>query len=288
VRRFRVPEIVLGFLSATAFWALVAVVYPDYYGSEQSPNKNAAVVSAPKPPQEAEVEINQRIANYNRTLDWLTAFLVIANIALWWATWRGSAKHSRDMEAALAHAEKALATGERAFVFIDGFNVEMTTAVDSNRPGHDFTWLPERYQQDPSLWIARFAAQPRWKNGGNTPTNQLTVQANWGMFREGIPPNIEYTYRDQPAPFFLGPRAVEPSPAIEIPPVQALINWANNPAGIEPIILIWGRADYRDVFDAPHFVEWCYWLRLLRPIPQERMAAQFIQWGQYNRTDQSG
>lgn len=187
------------------------------------------------------------------------------------------------MKAALKHAKEALATAERAFVFIDGFNFELSTAADDET--RDFSHLRPFYQRNPGIWITRFAAQPKWRNGGNTPTTRLTVQCDWRLFREGIPPDFDYPYREQPAAFLLPPRAMEISPILIIPPAMALVEWENNPVGIQPIILIWGRADYRDVFDKSHFIQWCYWLRFSRPIPAERMGAQFIQWGPYNRTD---
>jgi hypothetical protein len=278
LRRFRIPEIVLGALITLAMLAFGATIFVFNPKNNQAQYKTAKTT----PQVSSEALTNERIADYNETLDWLTGGLVFSTVGLWIVTWLSGRRQSRDMEAALDHAERALATAERAFVFIDGFNVELTTAQDSELAG-DYSALPPRYQRDPGLYITRFAAQPRWKNGGNTPTRQLTIQADWGMSRDGIPPR-EYTYRNQPAPFFLGPHAVESSPFFDIPSAPVLVDWANNPAGIEPIILIWGRADYRDVFDATHFVEWCYWLRFSRPRRDERMSAQFIQWGPHNHT----
>lgn len=51
------------------------------------------------------------------------------------------------------------------------------------------------------------------------------------------------------------------------------------------MILIWGRADYEDVFDKPHFVEWCYELRF-DMYDGKRLSATFIQIGNHNRTDE--
>jgi hypothetical protein len=87
-------------------------------------------------------------------------------------------------------------------------------------------------------------------------------------------------------PFFLGPQAVEASDVIEMTGTMALVNWQWNPVSPSPRMFIWGRADYRDVFGQPHFTEWCYQLRLSRPVRSERIRAQFIQWGEYNRTDE--
>jgi len=81
--RFRVPEIALGFLTGAVFGMSVAIIYPKYYGSEQPAAQNATPILVPKPANETEVETNRRIADYNRTLDWLTFGLIIANLALW-------------------------------------------------------------------------------------------------------------------------------------------------------------------------------------------------------------
>ena len=58
-----------------------------------------------------------------------------------------------------------------------------------------------------------------------------------------------------------------------------------SPMGVEPFILIWGRADYEDVFQQKHFVEWCHRLRLSRT-GGEKMSAGTFQWGDYNRSDE--
>jgi hypothetical protein len=114
----------------------------------------------------------------------------------------------------------------------------------------------------------------------------MRIQVDWrGPGGKGVPP-AEYEYRSHAQPFFLGPMAVEPSEVVDIPTAAAIINWSMRPLGVEPFILIWGRADYEDIFDGKHFVEWCYRLRFSRPIHKERMTAQFIQWGDYNRSDE--
>ncbi len=179
-----------------------------------------------------------------------------------------------------AAGERTLTTTERAFVFIDGFNVELTTAGD--RP-LDTSQLPERYRDDPGLYVTRFAAQPRWKNGGNTPTENLTIQVEWRGPAGPIPP--EYTYREEPRAFFLGPQTTQTSDYVEMPGAQALVAWAGNPIAPQPMMFIWGRADYNDVFGRSHFIEWCYQVRFSRPIRSLRMQAEFIQWGEYNRSD---
>ena len=107
MKRFRGHELALGILIATIFWVAVATIYPKYKTA-----KSEAEQGTPKVATEAET--NKRIADYNETLDLLTAFLVVANIALWWATWRGSIRQSRDMEASIGVATRAAENAEKA------------------------------------------------------------------------------------------------------------------------------------------------------------------------------
>jgi hypothetical protein len=177
-------------------------------------------------------------------------------------------------------AIEALETTERAFVFLDGFTIELTTAADTQLN----VTLPDRYKSSTDLYITRFAIFPRWKNSGNTPTVKMTIKINWRGPPGPIPP--DYVYRNPPEPFFLAPKAVEPSSLVEMPGAAALIDWGLQPIGVEPIVLIWGRADYEDVFRKPHFVQWCHRLRFERH-DGKTLRAGFVQWGEYNRADES-
>jgi hypothetical protein len=173
---------------------------------------------------------------------------------------------------------------ERAFVFLDGFNYELSLATD-RKEGPDYEHLPEWYKSHPELFITRFAVQPKWKNSGNTPTKKMTIRVNFAGPRGEVPPS-KYVYRGpQAIPFFLGPNAIEPSEVIEMPGAIALVDWQLSPSGPEPMILIWGRADYEDVFGKKHFIEWCHQLRFSRP-DRERLRASFTQWREHNRTDE--
>jgi hypothetical protein len=112
----------------------------------------------------------------------------------------------------------------------------------------------------------------------------MTIQVAWALSEwKGFPP--PYIYGGTPAKFFLAPHTTEKSAFIEIAPAQTLVEWANKPwPKPEPIIIIWGRADYEDTFGRRHFVEWCRSLRFERHDGKE-MRAGFIQWGDYNRAD---
>ena len=184
----------------------------------------------------------------------------------------------------LADKEKFEAS-DRAFVFINGFNYELTTALESllgteNMPA--FYRTPETR----GLYVTRFACQPRWRNSGATPTKNMKILVHWGQASEQVPPRYNsppHTTKERW--FFVGPGATEPGDFIDMSAApMGLINWSLHPIPPEPILLVWGRADYEDVFGKSHFTEWCYRIRPERHT-NERMTVGFMQWGDYNRTD---
>lgn len=191
-------------------------------------------------------------------------------------------------------SKDSLEQTERAFVFLDGFTPELTTVADSNTAREH---LPERWRGEPGLFITRFAVQPRWKNGGNTPTVDMTMCVHWQFIARDIPPG--YSYANTPKPFFIPPQAIEPSTFLEIPTtgVQGLIDYDMGLPKIIPVphddahiviidpkLLIWGRADYKDIFGRVHYIEWCYEVRFERH-DGKKLRAGFIQWGDYNRSN---
>jgi hypothetical protein len=174
---------------------------------------------------------------------------------------------------------------ERAFVFIDGFNTELTTRADALEP--EGIQMRKTQGNDPDLQITRFAAQPRWKNGGNTPTRNMRIRTNWTHYTGPLPAQYYNDYGTDPTSFFIAPKAIEPSEFVEMSAApQVLVDHQMRPVGSEPLVIIWGRADYEDVFGHPHFIEWCYRLRLERH-DGKKMRAHFVQLGSYNRTDEA-
>lgn len=169
---------------------------------------------------------------------------------------------------------------ERAFVFLDGFDYELTVFSDGKEG--EIESLPEKYKIRPELYITRFAVCPRWKNSGNTPTKRMSIKVDWQQTSE--PTMADYSFRNATIPFFVAPKATEQSAFFEIPSVGALVEFGFRPDDAEPFFFIWGRGDYEDVFGKSHFVEWCYRIRLDHH-KDERMRASFIQSGEYNRTD---
>ena len=136
----------------------------------------------------------------------VSIFLAGFTGTLWWSTHR-LWKAGRD----------ALETTERAFVLIDGFNAELTIYTDLPYTPQELEEF--RADHNPSLWLIRFAVQPRWKNAGNTPTRNMRIQVEW-RGPGGTPPvDFAYDYhgfKAIPSVFFLAPKAVEPSDFFEI------------------------------------------------------------------------
>jgi len=257
----------------------------EHRGSKNSPIFINGEVTTKKDEEESRSEnsesafkagIDRRIANYTGYLALFTFFLFVFTAALWWVT----LQLSRDAKKTSDRQAEELRKIERAFVFIDGFNVELTTAADSKSP---VELESETYKSCPELFITRFAIQPRWKNSGNTPTKNMSIRVNWGGPEGTIPP--EYVYRDMPQKVFLAPNSTELGELVEIPSVRALVDYGLTYRGDEPMVFIWGRADYEDIFGKPHFIEWCYRIRL-EDHKREGLRAGFIQWGDYNRSDE--
>jgi hypothetical protein len=197
-------------------------------------------------------------------------------------------------------AREEFNTTSRAFVFIDGFNTLLFTEEDVRGPAEDVE-LADADRSTPklprNLVPTFFSIQPRWKNAGSTPTKNLTTKVNWRPLElKDIGP-LEFTYKDQDERHFLGPKSIETSTSIEIPTVYPtnLIRFmcampqidrvgSAEYANFYPWIIVWGRADYLDIFDKPHFTEWCYRIEFACP-DGKKLSTRFTQWGEHNRTD---
>jgi hypothetical protein len=241
---------------------------------QQKSNAADADLSNTQSLEERHQVTEEAIARYNKGLMVFTGILAIATIVLGGAT-----------VALYLGSEKQFALGERAFVSLEGFITELTTAADAGPVPEQF--IPERYRADPGLYLTRCALIPKWKNSGRTPTKNMTIQVSWGGPDWTVITPDSFTYRREPIAFFTPPGSEELSAEIEIPPARALIDWSFNPVGAPPLILIWGRADYEDVFGQRHVVEWCRELHLDRH-DGVHLRATFIQWGDYNRSYEPG
>ena len=132
--------------------------------------------------EEQQMVTEEAIARYNKGLMVFTGILAIATIVLGGAT-----------IALYLGSEKQFALGERAFVSLEGFITEMTTAADAGPIPEQF--IPERYRADPGLYLTRCALIPKWKNSGRTPTKNMTIQVSWGGPDWTVITPDSFTYR---------------------------------------------------------------------------------------------
>lgn len=201
----------------------------------------------------------------------LSLLATIALAVLTFFLWRSTDKLWRS-------GKESFEATERAFVFLDGFEPEITTAAQALG---DID-LPDPYRGREDLFITRFAVRPRWRNSGTTPTVGMTVKVNWTVTQKGFPPKFNFV--NQPTPFFVPPQGTEIGDVIEITAARSLVDYGLTQKGDEPSIWIWGRADYRDVFGKPHFVEWFYELTF-DAIDGHSLRARYLQAGDHNCTD---
>jgi hypothetical protein len=190
-------------------------------------------------------------------------------------------KAAKDAANAASEADgisrEAFKVTERALVFLDGFDYELTTLLD-------IPHIPTPNgvnEKDRGLFVSRFAILPKWRNNGNTPTKQMQIQIDWMHFPDYPGPGFTFAYRKPAIPLFVAPKSVECGDVIEIGAANALINTGIGSSGQ---ILIWGKARYVDVFDTPHFSDWCYRVRF-ESHAGGPLRAHFHQWGTYNETD---
>jgi len=183
------------------------------------------------------------------------------------------------MRRTVIESNKQHALTERANVVPATFNRELSTAVDE---------LAKQIQGPMALQVRAkleldvryFAVQPVWANTGNTPTQRMRIRVDWGDGNERPVGN----YREPWQEFFIAPKSTETSEFIEMPGLNELIQ--DGAAGVGgrrvPLRLIWGAAEYEDVFDKKHWLRWCYRIRASRPNPGQGLKITLIQHGDHN------
>jgi hypothetical protein len=169
VRRFRVPELVLGIFIATAVWAIFFALYPQNYRTEQTaqtqPNHQrddaASLV-------EAETT-DERLARYTLWLMLFTGVLAASTIGLWIVTWLGARRQARDMEGSITAAkDSADAAREANSLARDQF-------VSSERP---WVWPIRSFSKRPIIVTTDklvFDLQLVLQNFGKSPATMVTV-----------------------------------------------------------------------------------------------------------------
>jgi hypothetical protein len=162
--RFRFPEIVFGALLAVAIFALGATFWSAQYSSQSAQTKHTEEGTDEKSKSEPDEGLWHWLTH--DAAGFFTAWLVIVGggqLALFYVQLKLiresliDAKEAADAAQGAATAaekqariaERSLTELQRAFVFIDGFNVELTTALDSDSPNYD--WLTGTFSTSPTL-----------------------------------------------------------------------------------------------------------------------------------------
>lgn len=219
----------------------------DHAATAPPPQINVNVVPPPKTEEQRrqeeeqrrqKAETDQKLTDYTGELARFTKGLFYATVVLGFAT-AGlvvfAFVQSRDMKSSIGAArrsadiaERALITTERAFVFLDDFDVDWSIQARGR-----------------SKEFAHFHVKPRWRNSGTTPTRNMTIRVNWTHWSGDSLTGIGEYGDGPPTKMFLGPQATEWSEAVIIPnhvATAALLRGER--------INIWGRVEYEDIFDA--------------------------------------
>jgi hypothetical protein len=187
------------------------------------------------------------------------------------------------MSRTVIDSNKQHASTERAYIVPGTFNREISTRADALRAAM-FNPLSTRLGVEAGipnaeLEVTFFAVQPVWANMGNTATAGMRIRVDWSD-GEDRPAG---SYRQDWQQFFVAPKSSETSEFIEMPGLDALIQGgAVGTVTQMPLRLIWGIAEYEDVFGKKHWLHWCYRIRPSRPVPGQGILISFIQWGDYN------
>lgn len=159
--------------------------------------------------------------------------------------------------------KEALITNSRAFIFVE-----------------DFTPTFVRYHQSGRWTIKDLVIKPLWKNSGDTPPKNLTLNVNYEIVEGDLSDDFRYSYSSAQISTLIGPKSTEWSNAIIVPDAdfQKSISSGRH-------LYIWGRADYKSVFESKRscFTEFCYKVVLHRAEMQPEL--QFVAHGKYNRSD---
>jgi hypothetical protein len=116
-------QLAIGALIAFAFWIFVAL--PLYYGQRDDAATHKCSAKEEKDYSFWEKARCDPVAYFTLWLVGFTGVLAVSTIGLWWVTWRGSVRQSRDMQATLDHSRESLLAIERAFVAFS--HIDITT-----------------------------------------------------------------------------------------------------------------------------------------------------------------
>ncbi len=235
--KVRVPEIVLGTLLAVAIFSMgmtVQIINPKNNQANSGTDKQAKAESSTS-------TTDDRLANYTLWLVVFTGVLGASTIGLWWVTWRGSVRQSRDMEASIATAkrsaniaERALTVVERAFCAVSDFS-NNTISIRGQ--------------------LSFFATRIRIANSGSTAAISYIGRVNVVAI-ENIPDGFRFADRPggRRSHSVITPRSETYLPA-DIAIQDAIAAFERRKR-----ILIYGWLEYNDIFENTprHRTEFCF------------------------------
>lgn len=250
-------QLAISALIVFSLWIFVAL--PLYYGSS---NDAAAYNCSAQENKNDGFWKKTRcdpIAFFTASLVGFTGVLAVSTIGLWWTTWRGSERQSRDMTAL-----------ERAFVAVTGITI---TTISQ----HGI--------------ILDYIVQLNVVNSGRTPALDFDSRANLGIF-DAIPTNFRFPdgrINQMPAKVTLTAQMQTTLP-VHLFIQDAVALHERRKKG-----LIWGWIEYNDIFpDSPrHRAEFCMMIevtsdprqtpKIIQGSPIPIIGAQA--WGRYNNND---
>jgi hypothetical protein len=256
-------------------WIAALVALALFYGNEI--RKSPEYQQQPKQQQQADdttdhktskVSTEERLAECTWWLAILTGVLAFSTLGLWVVSWRSGVRQSRDMLASLGEAkrsadlaERDLTATQRAFVYLEHLDMSVI--------------------RDRSETAILCKVVPFWANSGNTPTKNLVIKTNWSPSDGDLPRDFSYPYSRPPTSLFLEPRAKSGSTPMDIP--IAHIHAATEDRAR---LYVWGRADYKVVFDRPHFAQFCFRVDVSAGGADGGLWFGFAHYGEHNRSDE--
>lgn len=208
----------------------------------------------------------------------LVVVLAFSTIGLWWAVrrlWLSGADHlafaqetTRDAVVAI---RQSLSSMERAFVFVESYNLRQVSGEDPQRA---------------------FQLTPLWKNAGKTRTVRARHHTSWSAM--SAPMANDFAFPDvgtnaKPLPLLIGPGVTAGGHRVEIPHQQVLQALEGRTH-----LYVWGWCEYNDVFPGTprHRTEFCALIERLEVADgggtagQRRISAQFTPLHRHNGADE--
>jgi hypothetical protein len=269
---------IIGFLALFGFLAFqsgAASKYPQHHNDQQ-----------------AATEKREQKYMFERFWDWTTddpvAFftfvLSISTIGLWLVTWRSGVRQSREMKASIKAATDgvgaALASNQIAVynteqklrAYVSALEVNVRLQRRANIIGaHQVINGP----------VHTYSVSVVLKNGGQTPTRNLTVNFSAQKFIGAIPEEFDFPDSAITARGLIGPNGTLQTPEInfdasEFERTDANFHW-----------YLWGWAEYDDVFSGTprHRTEFCFEAKPTRDPHTNEIYVGFPMYKRFNAAD---